>query len=459
MAEINITDIEVKDAFYKSTERFHVITCWVGIILNILWFASDYFIVPGYMIPFLLFRITVSAVTVLALVLKQTLNISIYSCLFILVLGISLQNAYMWSVMDLAHLQKHTFAYIALFIGVGMLVLWDTKLSIIILFATILSNIAFYEINSSLTVEEFLISGGLLTLSVAVFSVFLIRTRYRLTLNEIRIRLELEKSKQIIEEKHKEVLHQKKEITDSINYAKSIQSAFIPTEEQFNSNFKDSFVLFKPKDIVSGDFYWVRQKDNLLFYATADCTGHGVPGGFMTMLGLSFLDEIIEGKSTKNPAEALNLLRDKIVHTLKQTGNIGENKDGMDITLCCIDKTKNELTYSSANNSVYLIRNNELTIYKGDRQPCGFHHENEPFSAHTITINPNDCIYTFTDGYADQFGGPKGKKFRYKQFEDTLLSNVNDSFSIQKMKLSSTLETWKGDLEQVDDLLVIGIKI
>jgi len=459
MTEIKITDIEVKDAFYKSTERFHIITCWVGIVLNILWFASDYFIVPEYMVPFLMFRITVSAITVLALVLKRNLNISIYSCLFILVLGISVQNAYMWSVMDLAHLQKHTFAYIALFIGVGMLVLWDTRLSIIILIATILSNIAFYGINSSLTVDEFLISGGLLTLSVAVFSVFLIRTRYRLTLNEIRIRLELEKSKQIIEEKHKEVLHQKKEITDSINYAKNIQSAFIPTEDQFNSNFRDSFVLFKPKDIVSGDFYWIRQKDNLLFYATADCTGHGVPGGFMTMLGLSFLDDIIESKLTKIPAEALNLIRDKIVHTLKQTGNIGENKDGMDITLCCIDKTKNELTFASANNSVYIIRNGELTIYKGDRQPCGFHHESKPFSAHTITINPNDCIYTFTDGYADQFGGPKEKKFRYKQFEDTLLSHVNDSFSEQKMKLSSTFETWKGDLEQVDDILVIGIKI
>jgi len=361
--------------------------------------------------------------------------------------------------MDLAHLQKHTFAYIALFIGVGMLVLWEIKLSIIILIATIISNIIFYNINSVLTIDEFLINGGLLTLSVAVFCVFLIRTRYRLTLNEIRIRLELAKSKEIIEEKHEEVLLQKKEITDSINYARNIQRAFIPTEEQFNSYFKDSFVYFKPKDIVSGDFYWAYQKDNLLFYATADCTGHGVPGGFMTMLGLSFLDDIIESKATTNPASALNLIRDKIVNTLKQSGNIGENKDGMDITICCIDKTKNELTYSSANNSIYLIRNSEITIYKGDKQPCGFYHENKPFTSHTISLNTNDCIYTFTDGFADQFGGPKGKKFRYKQFEEILLNNVNDSFFIQKNKLSSALESWKGDLEQVDDILVIGIKI
>ena len=459
MAAINIPDNEVKEAFYKSTERFHIIACWVGIVLNLIWFISDYFVVPDYWLPFLIFRITISGITVLALILKQRLKISIYFCVFVLVLGISIQNAYMWSVMDLAHLQKHTFAYIALFIGVGMLVLWDIKLSIIILIATIISNIIFYKINSTLTIDEFLINGGLLTLSVAVFCVFLIRTRYRLTLNEIRIRLELAKSKEIIEEKHEEVLLQKKEITDSINYARSIQRAFIPTEEQFNSYFKDSFVYFKPKDIVSGDFYWAYQKDNLLFYATADCTGHGVPGGFMTMLGLSFLDDIIESKATTNPASALNLIRDKIVNTLKQSGNIGENKDGMDIAICCIDKTKNELTYSSANNSLYMIRDNELTIYKGDKQPCGFYHENKPFTAHTISLKPNDCIYTFTDGFADQFGGPKGKKFRYKQFEEILLNNVNDSFSVQKNKLSSAFESWKGDLEQVDDILVIGIKI
>ena len=459
MAAINIPDNEVKEAFYKSTERFHIIACWVGIVLNLIWFISDYFVVPDYWLPFLIFRITISGITVLALILKQRLKISIYFCVFVLVLGISIQNAYMWSVMDLAHLQKHTFAYIALFIGVGMLVLWDIKLSIIILIATIISNIVFYKINSTLTIDEFLINGGLLTLSVAVFCVFLIRTRYRLTLNEIRIRLELAKSKEIIEEKHEEVLLQKKEITDSINYARSIQRAFMPTEEQFNSYFKDSIVYFKPKDIVSGDFYWAYQKDNLLFYATADCTGHGVPGGFMTMLGLSFLDDIIESKATTNPASALNLIRDKIVNTLKQSGNIGENKDGMDIAICCIDKTKNELTYSSANNSLYMIRDNELTIYKGDKQPCGFYHENKPFTAHTISLKPNDCIYTFTDGFADQFGGPKGKKFRYKQFEEILLNNVNDSFSVQKNKLSSAFESWKGDLEQVDDILVIGIKI
>mgnify|MGYP000978847510 CR=1 FL=1 len=459
MAAINIPETEIKDAFYKSTERFHFVACIVGIVLNLVWFISDYFVIPEYWLPFLTFRVTVSVISALSLILKNTFKISIYTCVFILVLGISIQNAYMWSVMDLEHFQKHTLAYIVLFIGVGMLVLWDIKLSIFISIATLVSNIIFYKLNSQLTINEFLINGGLLTLSVVIFTIFLIRSRYRLTLNEIRSRLELAKSKEIIEQKHEEVLHQKKEITDSINYAQSIQRAFLPSEAQFNSHFKDSFVFFNPKDIVSGDFYWISNKKDKLFYATADCTGHGVPGGFMTMLGLSFLEDVIDSKGIEDPAVVLNLIRDKIVNTLKQTGNVGENKDGMDITVCCIDKITNKLTFASANNSLYLVRDGELRTYKGDKQPCGFYHENKPFTLQSVDLMKGDCIYTFTDGYADQFGGPKGKKFRYKQLEDLLVANTKLSFAEQKTVLSNAINEWKGDLDQVDDMLVIGALI
>jgi serine phosphatase RsbU (regulator of sigma subunit) len=416
-------------------------------------------VLPDYWIPFLIFRVCVCAISVIALLGRNTFKISIYTCVFILVLGISIQNAYMWSVMDIPHLQKHAFAYIALFIGVGMLVLWEMKLSLILAIATLISNVVFYKLNSKLSIDEFLINGGLLTLTVAIFCIFLIRTRYRLTYNEIKSRLELAKSKDAIQ-KQKNVLEDKnKEITDSINYAKSIQKALIPSEEQFNSHFKDSFVFLNPKDIVSGDFYWIHKKDHLVFYATADCTGHGVPGGFMTMLGMSFLDDIIEGKGVNNPAEVLNALRDKIVATLKQSGNIGENKDGMDITLCCIDTLKKELAYASANNDLYLVRKGELNEYKADKQPCGFYHENKSFTTHTISLEENDCIYTFTDGYADQFGGPNGKKFRYKQFEELLLKNSSLTFSNQKKILKTTIDAWRTNLDQVDDILVIGVKI
>ena len=477
MQETNVPQTLVKEEFYRSTEKFHVIACWVGLLLNLIWFASDYFVMREYFVPFLLFRLIVSAASLGILLFRKQLGINIYTCMFVLVVGISIQNAYMWSVMDVSHFQEHAFAYMVLFIGVGMLVLWELRLSLLLFVVTIVSNVLFYKLNSQLSVEEFLINGGLLTLTVLIFCVFLIRTRYRLTYSEIRNRMELERSKQLIEQKHEEVVLQKveiqnqkdileqknREITDSINYARSIQRASIPTEEKFNGHFSDSFVLFKPKDIVSGDFYWVHEKNDRLFYATADCTGHGVPGGFMTMLGLSFLDEIIAGQGISDPAEVLNLLREKIIHALNQSGNAGESKDGMDITICCIDQKTSQLTYASANNDLYLVRKDEngepiLKEYKANRQPCGYSPLSTSFTSHVVPLHKGDCIYTFTDGYADQFGGPKGKKFRYRQLENLLLEHHQLSFSEQKQTLSGTIEQWKGNLEQVDDILVIGIR-
>jgi len=474
MEETAISDQTVKLEFYRSTVKFQVITFWVGVILNVVWFASDYFILRAYFIPFLIFRVSVSAIAVLFLLLRKPLHLTIYTCLFVLVLGISIQNAYMWSVMDVTHFQQHAFAYIVLFIGVGMLVLWSLRLSLLLVAATLLSNFIFYELNSTLAPGEFLINGGLLTLTVVIFCVFMIRTRYRLTYSEIKNRLELELSKKVVEQKHHEVVLQKveiqeqkdkveeknREITDSINYAKSIQNVLLPSQEKFKSFFKDSFVLLKPKDIVSGDFYWVHEKDNFIFYVTADCTGHGVPGGFMTMLGLSFLEDIIVSQSIIDPAEVLNVMRDKIVNTLNQSGNIGENKDGMDITVCRLEKNKKELTFSSANNNLYIVnREKEFSEYKGDRQPCGFSHLNKPFTAHTISLNNGDCIYTFSDGYADQFGGPKGKKFRYTQFEQLLLHYSHLELEEQKEQLNKANNDWRGSLEQVDDILVIGVLV
>ncbi|MFO0355622.1 MAG: PP2C family protein-serine/threonine phosphatase [Sphingobacteriaceae bacterium] len=478
MQDTSISNDVVKQEFYKSTERFHVITIWVGLILNLVWFISDIFVLPDHWYPFFLFRVSVSTISLLLVVFRKKLKLDIYACMFVLVLGISIQNAYMWSVMDLAHVQKHAFAYMVLFIGVGMLVLWEIWYSIIIVIATIISNIIFFMINSQLTVDEFIINGALLILTVCIFTIFLIRTRYRLTINEIRSRLELAKSKEIIEmenvvisKQKEEILEQKdalfeknKEITDSINYAKRIQSAFIPKENEFTKAFKDSFVLFKPKDIVSGDFYWIYEIEGRIYYATADCTGHGVPGGFMTMLSLSFLEEIVSQNVAQNPADVLNIIRDKIINTLKQTGSAEESKDGMDVVLCCIDKKNRKLTYAAANNSFYIVRKDEngqkfLTELKGDKQPCGFYPDPFPFTLNQFELQENDCIYTLTDGYPDQFGGPKGKKFRYKALEELCMENSDLPFADQKEILNTSIEKWKGKLDQVDDILVIGVKI
>jgi serine phosphatase RsbU (regulator of sigma subunit) len=305
-----------------------------------------------------------------------------------------------------------------------------------------------------------------------VFASLLIFLGVRLFKQEnLNYAAQIEDQKKVLEEKNQE-------ITDSINYAKKIQSALIPAESEFTANFRESFVLFKPKDIVSGDFYWTTkvakdasQKDqydpgspsstpgNLIFYATGDCTGHGVPGGFMTMLGISFLDEIINEKHIYEPDGVLNSLRDRIVHTLKQTGTSGENKDGMDLVLCCIDQDKKILTYAAANNSLYIYRDGQFTEYGPDKQPCGFHHETKPFTRHTIQLKEGDVLYTFTDGFADQFGGPKGKKFKYKQLEDLIVTLQSQSLEQQKQALTRAFDDWKGHLEQIDDVCVIGIRL
>jgi sigma-B regulation protein RsbU (phosphoserine phosphatase) len=470
MEEIIIPESIVKEEFYKSTEKAHIIACWIGIVLNIGWFISDYFVLPQNWITFLIIRFAVSFTSLIALLLKKQLNISIYTCVFILVLGISIQNAYMWSVMDVVHLQQHAFAYIALFIGVGMLVLWDFKLSLILLFTTIISNVVFYIVNSPLTVDQFLINGGMLTLTVAIFCVFLIRNRYRLRYKEIKNRLELAKSRELLELQKEQVEEVNKEMTSSLRYAKRLQEALLPPKNLLDSFFNDNyFILYKPRDIVCGDFYWARRiittpgegkSKSYILLAVADCTGHGVPGAFMSLLGSNFLHQTAVEKNINTPAEALDYLNQKIITTLNHGYGEEEIRDGMDISLIAIDVETKQLAFSGANNPIYIIRNKTLEVLKPNKQAIG--NMNDvilPYTNLTTQLMADDCIYLFTDGYADQFGGPKGKKLMRKLFEETLIESSNKSMEAQKLTLETTFNNWKGDLEQVDDVCVLGIRI
>ncbi|MDQ3189985.1 MAG: SpoIIE family protein phosphatase [Bacteroidota bacterium] len=258
-----------------------------------------------------------------------------------------------------------------------------------------------------------------------------------------------------------EILHKKnKDITDSINYASKIQQAILPESKEFKKHFQESFVFFQPKDIVSGDFYWITEKNDFVFFTAADCTGHGVPGGFMSMLGISLLNEIVNLKNIIEPSEILDLMKTRIIHALKQKGGLGESKDGMDMALCRLDKSKNELVVASANNPVWIIRKNELIEIKGDKQPVGISGGNDfKFTQKIVELQKGDCIYVLTDGYADQFGGPKGKKYKHKPLKELVISIHNKPMDEQREILSKTIINWKTHVEQVDDILVIGVKI
>ncbi|HAF27847.1 MAG TPA: hypothetical protein DCG75_02265 [Bacteroidales bacterium] len=259
---------------------------------------------------------------------------------------------------------------------------------------------------------------------------------------------------------------QKKDITDSIEYAKRIQSALLPPLNFIKRNLPEHFILFKPRDIVSGDFYWMMNKDGKIIIAAADCTGHGVPGAFMSMLGTAFLNEIVtkivENKHiySLQANEILNQLRNYIIDSLHQTGAENESKDGIDMSLCIIDSEKQKIQFAGAHNPLYIIRNNKLEVIKGDRMPVSIHkNANESFTNHEINLNANDLIYLFSDGYYDQIGGPQHRKFMSRKFQELLLEIHQNPMETQKEILNKTIEDWRGDYMQLDDILVIGIKL
>jgi serine phosphatase RsbU (regulator of sigma subunit) len=285
-----------------------------------------------------------------------------------------------------------------------------------------------------------------------------------------------------VKERTAELEEKNKEVLDSIHYARRIQQALLAHEEFLSQNLPANFVLFKPKDIVSGDFYWAtsvrysgfaaqgsvgvnfeqRTPDSELFYlAVCDSTGHGVPGAFMSLLNISFLNEAITEKNILNPNEVFNHTRTRLIENISQDGG----KDGMDGILVCFESIsslestgKLKLSYAASNNAPLLVRNKEALHLQADKMPVGKGEKTDSFSAFEIEVQKGDCLYLFTDGFADQFGGPKGKKFKYKQLQEKLISISEESLQKQEEILRKTFEDWQGNLEQVDDVLIIGIK-
>jgi serine phosphatase RsbU (regulator of sigma subunit) len=259
---------------------------------------------------------------------------------------------------------------------------------------------------------------------------------------------------------HDQIALKNQEINDSILYAKRIQTATLPKSIIDNSIVAEHFILFKPRDIVSGDFYWYHDVDDYLIIAAVDCTGHGVPGAFMSMIGITFLNEIVVEKQIFEAGEILDRMRKSVINALGQESNLKGSLDGMDMALCVIEKKNRNIHFAGAFNPMICIRNSNLMEFKADRMPVGIHGKmKEHFSTQTTQLENGDAIYLFSDGYADQFGGTKNRKFLNKNFRN-LLIEINDlPMTEQKEVLTETLESWQGDTPQVDDILVIGLKI
>ena len=285
----------------------------------------------------------------------------------------------------------------------------------------------------------------------------------------------------IVNNQKEEIKHKNKQITDSIKYASRIQKAVLPSSNILKNHITDCFTFFKPKEIVSGDFFYFAKKNNYLYIIAADCTGHGVPGAFMSMLGVTFLNQIINAnkntkfnipiidkiientgtlhKKEKNAADILNILREQVKNALNQTGKTQEQKDGMDMAICILDINNHKMQYAGAHNPLYIVRNKKLIEYKADRMPVGVYKKEKSFSNIEVDLKKDDSFYIFTDGFIDQFGGVKNQKFKTKQFKELLLKINNYPMQKQYEILKQTFNNWKSTIEQIDDVLVIGVKI
>jgi tetratricopeptide (TPR) repeat protein len=303
------------------------------------------------------------------------------------------------------------------------------------------------------------ISGGLI---LVLASLGLLFSRFKVTQKQKKIierqKSEVERQKTLVEEKNKDII-------DSITYAKRLQSAILPPISLVKQFFPESFILYKPKDIVAGDFYWMQRlprpagegRGEVILIAAADCTGHGVPGAMVSVVCSNAINRIVKETEVRDTGSVLDNVRNVVLETFSTSE--GEVKDGMDISFCAINRQANILEWTGANNPLWYIHKNKLIEIAPDKQPVGIQDNPKPFTTHLVNIEKGDIIYLFTDGYADQFGGPKGKKFKYKQLQEKLLAIAHLTMEEQKKALEETLETWKGSLEQVDDILVMGIRI
>jgi len=297
--------------------------------------------------------------------------------------------------------------------------------------------------------------GAALVLLIAVFIVL------RANRQKQRVNEQLEVQKQEIEQKSTELAVKNKDITDSIVYSRRIQQAMMPAAETVKRLLPGSFIFFRPRDIVSGDFYWVEQWGSRVLAAAVDCTGHGVPGALMSMVGGNLLSQSVNVHGISKPGPILNMLNKGLSATLGQRREEDAVNDGMDLALVAIDRKEMKAEFAGAHNPLLLVRGGQLIEYKGDNRPIGHYlgEEQKPFTNHEFDLQPGDMIYLLTDGYADQFGGPKGKKFKYAALKEVLCRIAALPAEEQARQLEKILDDWKGPLEQVDDILLVGIRI
>jgi phosphoserine phosphatase RsbU/P len=457
----------------KVSARYHVIGAWVAIIFDPIFGLTDYLNIPHAWHQVFALRLGVSALTLLTLLLWRRFGFSTATLVSVPFLLISLQNAYTYALIDQDHFLGHSLNYIALFIGAGMFILWRWYYTTAIVTLSALATLLFVSANAQLVLRESLVQGGLLLAVTALFTIFLIQVRYRATSQIIAGRLALEQANQALDAQKQVIESRNRNITDSIRYASRIQQAILPLPEKLANNLgpRDYFVFYQPKDIVSGDFYYLEEVNlptgaRTVYLAAADCTGHGVPGALMSMIGAQLLHETIVQHRVHEPHQVLESLHEGVLRVLNQRET--RTNDGMDLALLALHQVPDadhfgSLAFAGAKNELLYFQNQTCHEIRGDRRSIGGqesrHQETKPFTTHQLPLgNTPTVCYLFSDGYRDQMGGPEGRKFGSKQLRALLQEIHLLPMPEQKTILAQRIKDWLGDRPQIDDILVIGLR-
>lgn len=439
---------------YKIREELEIIAKknfnYVSLIAIPLWYVYilfDYFFANDYWILFLPTRIigSILAATLYLLVKKNKLNIYASKDIFSVYLLICM--IYYNAFINLNSLSLYYTGFSMIVVIIFSTFILSVRRIILYTLSVIASLIIIFIISKHHIYTHFGLGAFTLMIELSIIALisYGLNKKY---LSEIKSKILLNESRNNLEIKQKEIL-------DSIHYAKRIQTALLANKTLVTKNLPNNFIYFQPKDIVSGDFYWATEHNNKFYLAVCDCTGHGVPGAFMSLLNIGFLSEAIKEKNIEEPGAIFNYVRLRLIESVSSD----EQKDGMDGVLMCFDNTTQHVTYAAAHNEPILISNDDINYLPKDKMPVGKGIREDGFKTYTLSYKKDDVLYLYTDGYADQFGGEKGKKFKYKQLNELLLNIHQNRLSNQAETLSNTINTWRGKLEQVDDILVIGIKL
>ena len=457
-----ISDQSWKQELEKASSRYNIIAAWVAVFFDPLFAFTDYINMPQAWMQLLFIRLGVAAITLALILFRKKYHISAYYIILVPFLLISLQNAYTYSLIGNDILLGHSLNYMALLIGGAMFILWRWNYSVVVVVLSALSTAFFVELNPLIDKEQFFVKGGFLLVAVGAFMIILIKARYDLTVKEIKARLALKAANKELGEQKEIVEISSKKITDSIQYARRIQESILGNPFRMEGWFSDSFVLFKPKDILSGDFYWFYEnhEDNIKIVIAADCTGHGVPAAMMTVLGNSILNEIVIQRKVYAPDLILHELDKRIMESFSNRAE-GENKvnDGMDVSILSFHDGK--VIFAAAKNPLCIVTNGVMKVIAGSKFPIGStQYKEKKFDTHELTLEKGTRLYIYSDGYQDQFGGANNQKYLSKRFKEFLVQTSTVPMAEQKNKLLNEFEEWKGaDKKNTDDVLIIGVEV